>query len=138
MEDILDWYQEKVKGFLIYLEKEKAYLLIVLDNVDMISFVARGEIWNFFLERTTRTAEFRNFVKQKKRGPEIFGVILSPNEIAYHIPITVLMLNNGYILFDPEKILEKEKSKFNVHIKEYKEGKIIDFAKVKKGEVVDV
>ncbi|ARM77038.1 hypothetical protein B6F84_03080 [Acidianus manzaensis] len=116
-------------------------LLIILDGVEKISLINRGEIFNFFFNRLRNTKEFREYVLENRKYPKINGIIISPIEISYNNPKVLYMILNGYILYDPQNLLQEKRKEIKenkIKIVNYKHDKLIDLGKVKKGEVIDL
>ncbi|MCY0873794.1 MAG: hypothetical protein OWQ50_04005 [Acidianus infernus] len=133
--DILNWYGDKLKG-IIY-EPNYNAILVILEDVDKISLFARGEIYNFFYNRLRKLDEFKKFVLENHKSPRLYGIILSPKELSYNIPKLIYIIHKGYILYDPKGLISNIR-KANVKIVEDYDKKILDFGKVKKGEVIEI
>ncbi|MCG3108391.1 hypothetical protein L3N51_00672 [Metallosphaera sp. J1] len=131
-ESILEHYEEKLRG-LAFLPHDPVLMLVVLDGVDQISFLARGQIFQYFYKKERKHDRVRKMVAESGSDPSVIGIVISPNELGHHYPIVLSILSAGYILYDPSNIF-KEKWK----VVDYLGKKLIDVKNIKKGEVVEI
>ncbi|AWR96635.1 hypothetical protein DFR86_03080 [Acidianus sulfidivorans JP7] len=143
--DILLWYGRKLKGILLTMNNNadqiSVDMLIILENVERLSILSRGDIFNFFFNRLKNTNEFKEYVLKNKKSPKLNGIIISETEISYNVLKILYMILEGYILYDPENILYKKKEEIKankIKIVNYKQNRLIDLGKVKKGEVLEL
>ncbi|MEL9969475.1 MAG: hypothetical protein QXR86_02695 [Metallosphaera sp.] len=132
-ESILYHYREKLRG-LIFLEGNPNLMLIILEEVDTISFLARGQIFNYFYKSLRKTEKGKKWVLEKRSDPSIRGIIISPKELEFNLPIVVIISSLGHVLYDPDNIFIQSNKK----IVNYMGKKLIDLKNVKRGEVVDI
>lgn len=102
---VLDHYQEKLRG-LAFLPGEPILMLLVLDEVDGISFLSRGQIFNYFYKKMRKRDETKKLVLDKGSDPAVVGIVVSPREIKDNFPVSVSILSAGYVVYDPDRILD--------------------------------
>jgi len=140
---MLDHYGDKVKGIVIggeaieSLDEEKPLLLLIfLDKVHKISFYAREEIFEYFIKKVESSDIYFGYVKKHGQRPLLYGIIIDPSEISFHNPIVLYLIARGKIIFDKNKIIEKEKNSIGSSVMNI--GNTIKIGDINKGEVVDL
>ncbi|WP_338603523.1 hypothetical protein V6M85_04485 [Sulfolobus tengchongensis] len=104
----IEWYGDYVKKIIVggksfekADETEDTIYLLVLDRVSKISIYARGEIFSFFYNNAIKRKEsIKLFISKYGTLPKIYGIILSPKELDYEIPIIEYLTSNGKVLLD--------------------------------------
>jgi len=135
-EAILDHYGEGLKGIVVSKFQDRYLLLIVLEGVDAISLLMRGEIFNYFYNKVKRSREGLELVEKLGRNPPVMGVVISPRELKHSYPLVIMSLTIGGIAYDPEGLLSSVKRDWKV--KDFQGRKVIDLIKINKGEVVEL
>lgn len=105
---IIEWYGDYVRRIVIggksienRNEIDETIYLLVLDKVSKISFYARGEIFSFFYNKILKNSEnVKQYMLSYGTPPKIYGIIISPKELDYEIPIVEYILNNGIELLN--------------------------------------
>ncbi|BBL46637.1 hypothetical protein [Metallosphaera sedula] len=131
-ESILEHYGDKLRG-LAFLPSDPVLMLVVLDGVDQISFLARGQIFHYFYKKQRRKDKARKIVIETESDPSVTGIVISPKELEHHYPVVLSILSAGYILYDPGNIFKEKWRVVN-----YLGKKLIDIKNIKKGEVVEI
>jgi len=105
----IEWYGDYVKKIIVggksfekFDETEEVIYLLVLDKVSKISLYARGEIFSFFYNKVKNKESTKNFILSHGDLPKIYGLILSPKELEYEIPIIEYLNNHGKVLYSSE------------------------------------
>ncbi|AOL17100.1 hypothetical protein BFU36_10735 [Sulfolobus sp. A20] len=106
---IIEWYGNYVKKIVVggksfsdKRENEEVIYLLVLDKVSKISIFSRGEIFLFFYNKLLKSKTIDQFKSKYGSLPKILGIVLSPKELEYEIPLVDYVMKNGYVLFDRE------------------------------------
>ncbi|BFI75063.1 hypothetical protein [Sulfurisphaera ohwakuensis] len=140
-EKILEHYEDKLKGIVIggeaidtFDEKKTLLILLVLDKVHKISFYAREEIAEYFIKKIEPLESYFEYVKKYGQRPLLYFIILDPSELSFHNPIVLYLLTNGKVLFDKEKLIEKEAKKVNVA----NINGVLKLSEINKGEVIEL
>ncbi|BAB65538.1 hypothetical protein [Sulfurisphaera tokodaii] len=140
-EKILEHYEDKLKGIVIggeaidtFDEKKTLLILLVLDKVHKISFYAREEIAEYFIKKIEPLESYFEYVKKYGQRPLLYFIILDPSELSFHNPIVLYLLTNGKVLFDKEKLIEKEVKKVNVT----NINGVLKLSEINKGEVIEL
>ncbi|QIW23407.1 hypothetical protein EWF20_04080 [Sulfolobus sp. S-194] len=140
-EKILDHYGEKLKGIVIggeaidTLDEKKALLiLLILEKVHKISFYAREEIAEYFIKKIEQIENYFEYVKRYGQRPLLYFIILDPSELSFHNPIVLYLLTSGKIIFDKEKLIEKEARKINI----VNINRVLKMGEINKGEVIEL
>ncbi|QKR00537.1 hypothetical protein GWK48_09245 [Metallosphaera tengchongensis] len=132
-ESVFDHYGDKLKALAIF-PSDPILMLIILEDVDSISFLARGQIFNHFYKKQRNKTEYRKFIVDNQSDPPVIGLILSPGEVGHFYPIVISTITFGYVVYDPDKILDIK----NWKAIEDMGIKFIDLKNIKKGEVLEL
>lgn len=141
-EKILEHYEDKLKGIVIggeaidsLDERKPLLILLVLEKVHKISLYAREEIAEYFIKKIEQSEGYFEYVKKYGQRPLLYFIILDPLELSFHNPIVLYLLANGKIIFDKEKLIEKEAKKINVvNIN----NRVLKVGEINKGEVIEI
>ena len=140
---MLDHYGDKVKGIVIggeaiasLDERKPLLILIFLDKVHKISFYAREEIFEYFVKKVESGSIYLEYVKRYGQRPLLYGILVDPSEISFHNPIVLYLIVSGKIIFDKNKIIEKERNRIGNNVIAIGNG--IKIGDINKGEVIDL
>ena len=140
---MIDHYGDKVKGLVIggeaieSLDERKPLLfLALLDKVHKISFYAREEIFEYFIKKVESSDIYLEYVKRYGQRPLIYGIIIDPIEVSFHNPVVLYLLIKGKVIFDKNKIIEKEKTQLISNVVPI--GSVIKIGEINKGDVIDL
>ncbi|QGA53553.1 hypothetical protein GFS03_02565 [Sulfolobus sp. E5-1-F] len=105
----IEWYRDYVKKIIVggksfekNDETEETIYLIALDKVSKISLYARGEIFSFFYNKVKNKESTRDFILNYGALPKIYGLILSPKELEYEIPVLEYLNIHGKVIYSVE------------------------------------
>ena len=126
---IIDHYGSKVKAIAIELSEPSTpvFVLIVLEGLKKVSFLAREDIAEYFIKKVEAEKAFSNFVLTTGHRPLIYTVFLDPTEVEYHIPLVTHILSKGWVVYGSVEV-----PKLNSY------GNLIQLGEVNKGDVVDL
>ncbi|MEM0373560.1 MAG: hypothetical protein QXO96_03280, partial [Sulfolobales archaeon] len=111
---------------------------LLLKNVRKISLANRGIIFNYFYNKLKKTYIFKNYLEKFRQSPKIYAIILEEEELSYNIPFVLYIILNGKILFQKNNVVSNAIAKTSLHIINYKGEYLLDFGKIRKGEVKEL
>ncbi|BBD72991.1 hypothetical protein HS1genome_1380 [Sulfodiicoccus acidiphilus] len=135
----MEWFGKDVVGIAALRSDNEMHVLILVDGIREISITARTEIWRKFYEALRTSHLFSSYVEEFGTAPRIVGILLSPEEVDYHIPWVVHLLLQGTVLLDPKGILKKAREVLKgVKTFQHRNGAVVVMGDLSKGEVVDL
>ncbi|AAK42558.1 hypothetical protein SULI_01065 [Saccharolobus solfataricus] len=106
----IEWYGDYVKKIIVggksfekNDETEETIFLITLDKVSKISLYARGEIFSFFYNKVRNKETTKDFILNYGILPKIYGLLLSPKELEYEIPLLEYLNTHGRVIYSVEE-----------------------------------
>jgi hypothetical protein len=117
---VVSHYGRRVKGVAISGDLNNdlgnAFVIVVFENFEKVSFYSRGELNVYFLKRLSLTDLYRKYVSTYSKEPSIHLLPIDVKETRYGIPFVANLLLRAKIVYDPQGHMKKSVEYLSKHL----------------------